>query len=91
MKININIEEIAKQRLGLQTVQKNMFNYFKIQSPTINQFKDSAFLSKFSTWDLDKQKQLIIELGGPANYRITRYWMNGLVMKLNKEDKTNKE
>ena len=87
MRTNINVEEIAKQRLGLQTVQKNMFNYFNIQSPTINQFKDSAFLNKFKDWDFDRQKQLIIELGGPTNYRFTKYWKNGLIMKLNKKDK----
>ena len=91
MKTNTNIESVISDRFRLQTVQKNMFNYFKIQSPTINQFKDSAFLNKFKDWDFDKQKQLIVELGGPANYRFTKYWINGLIMKLNKKDKTNKE
>ncbi|MEK6883396.1 MAG: hypothetical protein AABY22_27460 [Nanoarchaeota archaeon] len=87
MKTNINIEEIARQRLGLQTVQKNIFNYFKIQVPTINKFKDPAFLNQFKDWDFDKQKQLIIELGGPTNYRFTKYWINGLIRNLNKEKK----
>ncbi len=85
MKTNINIESVISDRFKLQTVQKNIFKNFKIQSPTVNKFKDPAFLSRFSTWDLDKQKQLIIELGGPANYKFTRYWINGLIMKLNKK------
>ena len=91
MKTNTNIEYVISERFRLQSVQKNIFNNFKIEFPTLDKFKDSAFLNKFSTWDFDKQKQLIIELGGPANYKFTRYWINGLIMKLNKENTANKK
>ena len=90
MKININIEEIARQRLTLQSVQKKISTNYNILFPMIEKFKDNNFLTKFSTWDYDKQKSLLIDLGGPANYKYTRYWINGLIKNLNKENGQNK-
>ena len=87
MRTNVNVEETAKQRLCLQSVQKNISSYCGILFPTLDKFKDKNFLTKFSAWSPDKQKQLLIELGGPANYGHTRYWMNGLILNLNKQNK----
>lgn len=91
MKTNINIEEIARQRLTLQSVQKKISSNYNILFPMIEKFKDSNFLTKFSTWDYDKQKSLLIDIGGPTNYRHTRYWINGLIRNLNKVNNNTKE
>ena len=87
MRTSVNIEGVAKQRLVLQNVQRNISSYCGILSPTIENFKDKTFLTKFVTWSPDKQKQVLIELGGPANYGHTRYWMNGLILNLSKQNK----
>lgn len=91
MKTNVNIENVISERFRLQSVQKNISNYWNIAAPKLETFKDRNFLTKFSTWDYDKQKSLLIDLGGPANYRQTRYWINGLIRDLNKINNQTKE
>lgn len=83
MKTNVNIEETISQRFRLQSVQNNIFNNYKIISPTIDKIKRKEFLEKFLTWDENQQKKIIIELGGPANYKKTKYWINNLIKENN--------
>lgn len=71
----LSIEEVVVQRLNLQTVQKNITNRFDILFPTIDKFKQSSFLSKFSSWNIDRQKAFLIELGGQINIDRTKDWL----------------
>ena len=90
MKTNINIELVMRDRLTLQYVQNKISNNYGISFPRIEKFTNNNFLTKFSTWDYDKQKSLLIDLGGPANYKYTRYWMNGLIRNLTRGNDQNK-
>ncbi len=74
----LNIAEVVEQRLKLQTVQKNISNKFDILFPSIDKIKQSAFLQKFSSWDADRQKSFLIELGGQINIGRTKDWLLNL-------------
>ena len=89
MKTTFNIENVISARFRLQTVQKNFYQKYKIMSPSVDKFKSQEFLNNFNTWSPENQKSLLIELGGPANYKFTRYWINRLIKNLNKNS-TNK-
>lgn len=76
MKTNrLNIVDVVKQRLNLQTVQRNITNKFDILFPNVDKFRQSAFLKTFASWDQDKQKAFLIELGGQVNLQRTKDWI----------------
>lgn len=79
MKKNIDIEGIVKDRLRLQTVQRNFFNNLGILFPTLEKFKQDGFLRQYNNWELEQKNKFLIELGGQANLQQTKRWIDKLI------------
>ncbi len=78
-KNNIDIENIVKNRLRLQTVQRNFFNNLGILFPTLEKFKQDKFLHQYNQWELEQKNKFLIELGGQANLQQTKRWIDKLI------------
>lgn len=87
MKNKIDIELVVKDRLRLQTVQRNFFDNLGILFPTLEKFKQESFLKQYNNWKVEEQDKFLIELGGQANFKRTKYWIGKLIKdKLNKQE-----
>ncbi len=72
------LETIIKSRLALGACQRKLSN-FGLTFPTLEKIKSPNFLKNFLDWDTQKQQTFIFELGGEANQRRTKAYLDCLV------------
>jgi hypothetical protein len=79
MKNKIDVEIVVKDRLRLQSVQRNFFDSFGILFPTLEKFKHNSFLHQYNKWELEQKNKFLIELGGKTNLKQTKQWIDKLI------------
>lgn len=77
-RITYPIDSIISANLEMQTIQREL-NKFGIKNPKLNTFKDSRFLNQYISWPLEKQNLFIKLIGGNANYKKTKSFLEGLI------------
>lgn len=77
----LEVTEVIKQRLNLQSVNRRISDNYKITAPSLDKFTKSDFLRQFNSWADDRKTSFLIELGGPTNIKRTRNWIFNLINK----------
>lgn len=77
MKKQINIHDVIKQRLSLQTVQRQLSSFGAV--PNYNAILSKSFIKEALKWDAQKLNKFIIILGGPINKNKTFNLLNELI------------
>ena len=72
------LETIIKSRLTLGACQRKL-NSFGLTFPTLEKIKHPNFLKTFAGWDNERQQTFIYELGGEANQRRTKAYLDCLI------------
>lgn len=80
----IDIESVIRQRLKLQSTQREL-QHFGIFDNEFHYITRPTTLLAFEKWEVDKQKNFIRILGGPAFYNITFSYLNKLLRKVKGE------
>ena len=74
----IDIENVINQRLKLQNVQRSLTSLHVQGLTDASQLKSYKFIDFFNEMETDKQKSLLVILGGPANLKKTNDFIKGL-------------
>jgi hypothetical protein len=61
----------------MQTIQREL-NKFGIKNPSLNMFKNKNFLNQYGSWNEEKQNVFIKLIGGNANYKKTKGFIESL-------------
>lgn len=64
---NALIEEIIKERLKLQYIQRTLENKFGISESKFDKITNPSFLKKFNSWEPEKKKDFIYTIAGKVN------------------------
>lgn len=72
----VNIHDVIKQRLSLQTVQRQLSSFGAV--PNYNAILNKSFAKQALKWDQQKLNKFIIILGGPVNKNRTFNLLNEL-------------
>jgi ClpP class serine protease len=75
--ISFPIDSIIQVNLEMQAVQREL-NKLGIKNPSLTTFKNKNFLSEYSSWSEDKQNTFIKLIGGNANYKKTKGFLESL-------------
>ena len=69
--ISFPIDVIIQANLEMQAIQREL-NKLGIKNPSLNTFKNKNFLNQYGSWDEEKQNVFIKLIGGNANYKKTK-------------------
>lgn len=75
--ISFPIDAIIQANLEMQTIQREL-NKLGIKNPSLNTFKNKNFLNQYSSWSEEKQNIFIKLIGGNANYKKTKGFIESL-------------
>lgn len=70
--LNFKIEDVIKANLDTQTVQRALKNKFGLLKSSFDTVFSNKYISYYNTWPEDKRKEFIITIGGKANFRKTK-------------------
>jgi hypothetical protein len=73
-----NLETVISQRLNLKTNQQILEEEFGIILPNLGKIKTRPVLNNFKNWDFKKQNRFIKVLGGNANFKKTKLFIENL-------------
>lgn len=76
MKTTTHIENVIKTRLAMQSTQKKLEQEFDLYIPNIDSLK---IFVRDNLNQVEKKKQFISVVGGPANYKHTELFFKNLV------------
>lgn len=75
--ISFPIDVIIQANLEMQAIQREL-SKLGVKKPCLNTFKNKNFLSQYSSWNEDKQNTFIKLIGGNANYKKTKGFLESL-------------
>ena len=76
----VNIIQVIKDRLKLQTTQRYLFDQFEIKNPTYEVITSSSFLGRLRLWDDGLKKAFYLLVGGGSNLLITKTFYEQLLI-----------
>ena len=76
--ISFPIDVIISANLEMQTIQREL-NKFGFKNPSIRTFKSDNFLKLYRSWATDKQNSFLKLIGGNANYKKTKSFIESLI------------
>ena len=76
--ISFPIDAVISANLEMQTIQREL-NKFVIKNPKLNTLKDTRFLNQYVSWPMEKQNSFIKLIGGNANYKKTKTFIEKLI------------
>lgn len=75
--INFSIDKIIEMNLSMQTIQREL-GKLGFKTPSVNSFKNKNFLNLYNSWDLEKKNSFIKLIGGNANFKKTKLFIESL-------------
>jgi len=75
--INFSIDAIIEANLGMQTIQRAL-DKLGFKNPSLNTFKSQNFMKLYESWDTTKQNSFLKLIGGTANYKKTKSFIESL-------------
>ena len=64
---NALIEEIIKERLKLQYIQRTLETKFGVSEHKFDKITNPSFLNKYNSWEPEKKKDFIYTIAGKVN------------------------
>jgi hypothetical protein len=75
--ISFPIDAIIQANLEMQTIQREL-NKLGIKNPSLITFRNPNFLNQYNSWNEEKQNNCIKLIGGNANYKKTKGFIESL-------------
>jgi hypothetical protein len=75
--ISFPIDAIIQANLEMQTIQREL-NKLGIKNPSLITFRNPNFLNQYNCWNEEKQNNFIKLIGGNANYKKTKGFIESL-------------
>lgn len=69
---SVDIRNVIRERLKLQTNQRNLINRFDIPYPSYETITSSSFISRLRLWDELKRKSFYLLVGGDNYLPLTK-------------------
>jgi hypothetical protein len=66
---NFSPESIIEANLNLQTVQRSLYNDYKIYNPKSETITSAKFICTYKNWDIKKREDFIKTIGGNGNFK----------------------
>jgi len=75
--IKFSIDKIIEMNLSMQTIQREL-NKLGFRNLSINTFKNKNFLNLYNSWGEEKKNGFIKLIGGNANFKKTKAYLETL-------------
>lgn len=72
------IDAVISANLEMQTIQRELYK-FGVKNPSLNSLKDNRFINQYNSWTEDKKNTFIKLIGGNANYKKTKTFIEKLI------------
>lgn len=73
--LNFKIEDVIKANLDTQSVQRTLKNKFGLLKSSFDIVFNDKYLSYYKTWPEEKKKEFIATIGGKANFKKTKFFL----------------
>lgn len=83
IKFNYSPEAIIGANLEMQTIQRDLKFNFGFNSLKVEEINSPKVLNKYLNWDDQKKKDFIIKIGGKANFKKTKSFIESLIKEIN--------
>jgi hypothetical protein len=75
--ISYSIDSVIKANLEMQTIQRELIK-LGFRNPSLETFKNKNFLDRYNTWNDEKKNSFLKLIGGSANYKKTKSFIESL-------------
>lgn len=80
-------EAIISANLDLQSIQRDLKNEFGFNSFKLEDIFSPRILNKYVNWDDQKKKDFIVKIGGRANFKSTKNFIESKIGEIKNENR----
>jgi hypothetical protein len=80
-------EAIISANLDMQTIQRDLKSQFGFNSFKLEDIFSSKVLNRYISWDEQKKKDFIVKIGGRANFKSTKNFIESKLGEIKNENR----
>jgi hypothetical protein len=78
-------EHIIQANLSLQTIQRELYQNYKIYKPELETILSNKFISNYKNWSSEAQDSFIKTIAGKVNFKKVKYFFQKKIGELSNE------